>query len=222
MDDHAHLCGLLTQLKAVPLGARAGHSWKPTTNRQNKTRSRSSRPDPRPPWDAHPAALVNKETRAHVRKLIEKKIWDEHENVFVDAFYNTVQECGFTTWNGKLEANLHTWKFSVRLFDTFYAGTTITSRLTDTPDVRELVAHYGVEDTDATTATFLTTVPAVQYLSDWRIKDIELYAEKQQWVRQNSHALRVFLAEQHRLRVSTIIILLNKSSQEIGSGNSIV
>jgi hypothetical protein len=145
------------------------------------------------------AALVNKSAHAQFKQFIEAQIWLPSENVFYDAFCTTVHDSGFTTWKGQLEAFLHAWTFSVCLHDTFFAGATITSRLTDTPDVYEIVAHYGVGAPATSSPVFSATVPAVQFMSLRRLSS-DQHVEQLRWVRDTGRALRAFIKAQHRLR----------------------
>lgn len=147
------------------------------------------------------AAITNKRAYAQFRLFIEAQIWLlSGDNIFYDAFCTSVQESGFHTWKGKPEATLRTWKYSLRVHDTFFAGVAITTRLTDTPDVYEIVAHYAVEDTATTGPAFVVTVPPVLFQRDQRLS-LDESLEKIIWVRDNGRALRAFVEAQHNLRV---------------------
>lgn len=155
----------------------------------------------KPYRDKIKAAIVNKDAHAQFRKFIEAQIWlNSGDNIFYDAFCTSVQESGFTTWQGQPEASLGTRTYAVRVHDKFFAGAAVTTRLTDTPDVYEIVAHYAVEDTATTGPAFVVTVPAVQFQRDQRLSGDE-FLEKILWVRDNGRALRAFLEAQHNLRV---------------------
>jgi hypothetical protein len=155
----------------------------------------------KPHRDKVKAAITNKRAHAQFRLFIEAQIWlNGGDNIFYDAFCTTVQESCFHTWEGKPEASLLTRKFSLRVYDTFFAGVAIATRLTDTPDVYEIVAHYAVGDTATTGPAFVVTVPAVQFQRDQRLS-LEESLEKIIWVRDNGCALRAFLEAQHNLRV---------------------
>jgi hypothetical protein len=146
------------------------------------------------------AALVNKSAHAQFKQFIEAQMWLPSEMVFYHAFCTAVHDSGFTTWKGQLEALLHAWTFSVYLHDTLFAATTIASRLTETPDVYEIVAHYGVGASATTSPVFRATVPAVEFMSLRRLSS-EQHVEQLTWVRDTGRALREFLQAQHKLRV---------------------
>jgi len=143
--------------------------------------------------------LVCKSWHDIFRKLLDDNIWHADDNVFVYAFHEAVGESNFSTWNGRRKVNLHASTFSVWLFATCYAGATITCRATGTPNMHELVGQYGVGDSGATTATFVTAVPAVQYMSDLRRISDKHFDEKIKWKNRAAEAFRVFLQEQHHV-----------------------
>jgi hypothetical protein len=92
-----------------------------------------------------------------------------------------------------------TTRFSICLHDTFFVGATVTCRET-APGAHEIVAHYGVADAASDDATITTTVPAGEYV--WSRKQTpQQQTETQLWKQREADALRVFLLEQHSLRV---------------------
>ncbi|MEI6355519.1 MAG: hypothetical protein WCP53_00275 [Verrucomicrobiota bacterium] len=155
----------------------------------------------KPYRDLVKAALITKSAHTQFRQFIEAQIWQDEDRLFEYAFNEAVYNSGFKTWAGQLEVVLRTWTFEVRVHDTFFAGATITTRLTDTPDVYEMVAHYGVGDAAAAGAAFVATVPAAMFDGSSLRRSLQRHWEQLEWKRDSGQAFQAFVAEQHRLRV---------------------
>lgn len=156
----------------------------------------------KPYRDLVKAALVCKDAHAQFRQFLEAKIW-EHESqfyIFDSIFCEAVGEFGFHTWKEQPQAsNTFTTRWSICLHDTHFVGATISCRET-APGVHEIAAHYGVAEVVSSSTTLTTTVPAGEYVRESKRKAQHSH-EVMMWHQREADALRVFLAEQHSLRV---------------------
>jgi hypothetical protein len=146
-------------------------------------------------------ALVCKGTMEKFREHIKVQIWRDTEYAWNMALYIAMNNCNFQTWEDWVP-HFNTSRFSLYLHDTFFGGTTLTCRPSDTAGVYELVDRYGIaEDGAAEQVTYVATIPSGLTTS---FRTAEQLHEIDVWYNRERKALGAFLAAQHHMHAVVV------------------
>jgi hypothetical protein len=140
-------------------------------------------------------ALVCKGAMEKFREHIKVQIWRDTEYAWNMALYIAKNNCNFQTWEDWVP-HFNTSRFSLYLHDTFFSGTTLTYRPSDTDGVYELVARYGIAENDAEQTTYVATMPSGLAISTCFRTNAQLH-EIDLWYNLHRKALGAFLAAEH-------------------------
>jgi hypothetical protein len=141
-------------------------------------------------------ALVCKGAIEKFREHIKAQIWHDSAYAWNVALCIAMNNCNFQTWEGWVP-HFNTSRFSLYLHDTFFGGTTLTYRPSDTDGVYELVARYGIAENDAEEqTTYVATMPSGLAISTCFRTDEQLH-EIDIWYNREREALGAFLAARH-------------------------
>ena len=146
-------------------------------------------------------ALVCKGANEKFRQHILEHMWDDNEYAWNMAMHIAINLCNFETWDDWVP-HFNTSRFSLYLHDTFFGGTTLTCRPSDTAGVYELVARYGIaEDGADEQATYVATIPSG--LTTY-FRTAEQLVEIDAWYNRERKALGAFLAAQHHMHAVVV------------------
>ena len=152
------------------------------------------------------AALVCKRAHQEFHEHIQAQVWHDNRFAWNEAMHITINLCNFETYDGVLP-HMNTSRFSLYLHDTFFGGTTMTCRPSDTAGVYELVARYGIADEQDAPhgaeeqATYVATIPSG--LTTY-FRTSEQLVEIDAWYKRERKALGAFLATQHHMHAIVV------------------
>ena len=146
-------------------------------------------------------ALVCKGANEKFLQHIKEHMWEDNKYAWNMAMHIAINLCNFDTSDDWVP-HFNTSRFSLYLHDTFFGGTTLTCRPSDTTGVYELVARYGIaEDGAEEQATYVATIPSG--LTTY-FRTSEQLVEIDAWYKRERKALGAFLAAQHRIHTDVV------------------
>jgi hypothetical protein len=153
-------------------------------------------------------AIVCKSANENFREHIKTQIWHDNCYAWNEAMHIAMTWCSFDTYED-WAPHFKTTRFSLYLHDTFFGGTTMTCRPSDTAGVYELVVRYGIVDKKDVPdgaeepAVYVATIPSGLLIGDY-FRTSEQHMEIDSWYRRERTAIGKFLATQHHMHAVVV------------------